>query len=85
MSNIKTGDDFIKFGLGSVLVNQTTGETTVFNTMQADQHQGIDNQAPGSNQADNMPKPDTSVQPSTSNGEQSAKSNKKQSKNTSKK
>lgn len=85
MSNIKTGDDFIKFGLGSVLVNQNTGETTVFNTMQADQHQGIDNQAPGSNQADNMPKPDTSVQPSTSNGEQSAKSNKKQSKNTSKK
>lgn len=82
LSNSNVGDDFIKFSLGNVLVDQKTGQATVFNTMQNDVHGGVDNANPGSNPADKLSTPDTSNQPSTSNGEQSAKTN---SKNTTKK
>lgn len=84
LGNSASGDDFIKFGLGNVLVNQTTGQATVFNTMQADNHQGINNQDPGSNKADNMPQPDTSNQPTTASNQQNAKTS-KQTKKTTKK
>lgn len=80
LDNSAVGNDFMKFTLANVLVDQKTGQTTVFNTMQADQHNGIDNANPGSNPADDVAKPDTSNQPANNSQAQGAKSKSNQNK-----
>ncbi|QHJ84105.1 MAG: hypothetical protein [Caudoviricetes sp.] len=87
LNNSAVGDDFMKYSLGNVLVDQKTGQATVFNTMTQDMHSGIDNSKPGSNPADQLSAPKTDSQPSNGNGEQSAKaqSQKNTSKSSSKK
>lgn len=72
LNNSAVGDDFLKASLGNVFINQRTGEVQVFNTMQSDQHGGINNQAPGSNPADKLSSPDID-QPANSSQAEAAK------------
>lgn len=72
LNNSAVGDDFLKASLGNVFINQRTGEVQVFNTMQSDQHGGVNNQAPGSNPADKLSSPDTD-QPANSSQAEAAK------------
>lgn len=71
----RDGNDYLKFSLGDVLLNTTSGQATVFNTLQSDKKSGDNDDTDKSddNNVDNGPKPNTNNQQSTSNSQQGAK------------